>query len=178
MGTLSLECPLCCNEKFTSFHSLKYHLLRIVDNLNCSSCSKKFTNVRELIDHLDLECCGSKEGKSGIKSEVLDDVEECLEKSILAKALLKKRTDDEEDMEEEEAIVSIGEVEEEEDVESEAEDVDKEQNQLYECSTCEVQFTSVEEHIREFHAGTEVVLQVSDLLKTKYGQQRMRTVFF
>lgn len=149
MGSLTLECPLCCTEKFNSLHGLKYHLLSIMDNLTCSSCNEKFDSVRKLIDHLDLECCGNKEGNPVVKNEGVDNTEG---KSILAKALLKNQQG-EEQMEEETISVNA-EMEELED----SEDGDE---GLYECSTCQVQFESIEEHIKEFHAGTEVVIQVS-----------------
>lgn len=155
MGSLSLECPLCCTEKFPSFHSLKYHLLSIVDNLICSSCNERFSNVRELIDHLDMECCGNKKVQSTVKKEETD-MEEAIEKTVLAKALLKK-PEEETAMEETSTVEMI-----------EADTDDEETTaELYECSTCQVQFASIEDHIREFHAGSEVVIQVSFIYEKK-----------
>lgn len=111
--------------------------------------------MRELIDHLDRESCGSKEEQRGIKKET-EDIEEVIQKSILAKALLKKSDGTAGPMEE--TPDAPGEEMEEQEVIDEEEDGGEE---LYECSTCQMQFASIEEHIREFHEGTEVVLQVS-----------------
>lgn len=168
MGTLSLECPLCCTEKFSTLHGLKHHLLGIIDKLACSSCNQKFESVRELIKHLDVspdrECCGSSSNGQGtpIKKEE-EDVEEVIEKSILAKALLKKPEEQAEQMEETQDLTES--VDEVEGQEQEVEIFDEEL--LYECSTCQMQFPSIEEHIRDFHEGTEVVLQVSKVQKVQ-----------
>lgn len=114
--------------------------------------------MRGLIDHLDLESCGSKAEPSRIKEEYEVVEDESLEKSILAKALLKDDKPDEEQM-------AVDDLEEILSADMSAEDEannedDENKGGLYECSTCQVQFASVEDHIREFHAGTEVVIQV------------------
>lgn len=146
MVSISVQCPLCCTEEFSSLHSLKYHLLDVMENLKCSLCNEKFHGVRDLIVHLDG--CEKKNKKNATG----EDIEESLEKSILAKALLKKPGEEPMEEESENVLVTAEEVDD-----SDAEDGEL----LYECSTCQLQFASVEEHIKEFHAGTEVVLQVS-----------------
>lgn len=120
--------------------------------------------MRELIEHLDRESCGSKEEQSGIKKET-EDIEEVIEKSILAKALLKQPDGTAEPMEETPADEM-----KEQDVIDEEEDGGEE---LYECSTCQMQFASIEDHIREFHEGTEVVLQVSLQIISKFMADRL-----
>ncbi|XP_066597849.1 zinc finger protein 555-like isoform X2 [Prorops nasuta] len=56
MGSLSLACPMCCDETFSNLQSLKYHILSITDNLFCPGCSKRSESVMALIKHLDQ--CG------------------------------------------------------------------------------------------------------------------------
>lgn len=124
--------------------------------------------MRELITHLDSECSG-KGKSSSIKRESSDDVEESLDKSILAKALMQTQAGDEEAAKEDEAQEEVE--EEEDEVETDAvseEDVGKQVDmQLFECSTCKMQFTSVNEHVKEFHADTEVVFKVSGFVQSK-----------
>lgn len=59
MGSMSLVCPMCCGETFTSSQSLKYHLLSMTDNLYCPGCSERSDSVLALIEHLDY--CGQPE---------------------------------------------------------------------------------------------------------------------
>lgn len=56
MDSLSLKCPLCCDETFSSHDSLKYHLLSLIENLICPACDKTFYNLYHLTDHLGREC--------------------------------------------------------------------------------------------------------------------------
>lgn len=56
METLSLKCPLCCDETFSSHDSLKYHILSLTENLLCSACDKRFYNLYDLTDHLGNKC--------------------------------------------------------------------------------------------------------------------------
>lgn len=56
MGSLTLDCPLCCGETFHNPQSLKYHLLSMTDNLYCPGCSERLDSVLALIRHLDS--CG------------------------------------------------------------------------------------------------------------------------
>lgn len=49
---VQLDCPLCCNESFTSHDALKYHLLSIVDNLLCPVCGQRYEKLHELAEHI------------------------------------------------------------------------------------------------------------------------------
>lgn len=88
-----------------------------------------------------------------------DEIRDDLPKSILAKALLNKSEDDN-GFEPTNDVVGHEELQQQQD--NEGEDEEEEEGEgLYECSTCGTQFPSVEEHIREFHQGTEVLVLVS-----------------
>lgn len=62
MGSMSLICPMCCGETFTSSQSLKYHLLSMTDNLYCPGCSERSDSVLALIEHLDY--CGQPDSEA------------------------------------------------------------------------------------------------------------------
>uniref|UniRef100_A0A1Y1KSI2 C2H2-type domain-containing protein n=2 Tax=Photinus pyralis TaxID=7054 RepID=A0A1Y1KSI2_PHOPY len=150
MGTLQLHCPLCCTETFSCHNSLKYHLLSISDNLICPACGKRFERIFDLAMHLGNQCVDplvpeepehadeTPERFSPICVKVeADDLTDTVTSSILARALTKDTSAIQQQNEEE--------VSENED--------------LYVCSTCDIQFNSIEDHVREFHDGHEVYLQ-------------------
>lgn len=177
MGSLQFDCPLCCNETFTSQQSLKYHLLSIIDNLLCTICSSRFETILDLAKHLDEEC-----GKTGeeaanlnsfedihIKIEAEDSNDE-ISNSILAKALLAspknssllvRSNDSNESNKDNEDVSNETTDMDAENLTEENEEVgDEIDEEVYSCSSCGVSFTSIVEHIQEYHAGQEVVIEV------------------
>lgn len=50
-------CPLCCNNTFESKQALYDHLFNISSNLACSLCTKNFSTLEQLIDHLKSDNC-------------------------------------------------------------------------------------------------------------------------
>lgn len=163
MGSLLLECPLCCSEKFSSHHSLKYHLLSIIDNLICPACGKRFDKILDLAEHLGRECHEAEANVAApnlnIKQEEDDqDIENVLSKSILAKALLKKGAKKDAENEATNGIQINTEKDEVEEMTGEDDGED-----LFYCSSCAIHFTSVEDHLQKYHEGHEVFIQVSNL---------------
>lgn len=57
MGDLTLKCPLCCNETFSSRELLVQHLGSTIGNLFCPICNSKWPSVVQLIEHLSHESC-------------------------------------------------------------------------------------------------------------------------
>lgn len=165
MGSLQLECPLCCSEKFSSHHSLKYHLLSIIDNLICPSCNFRFDKILDLAEHLGRECHEANASAKppnlnpvfNIKEENQNDsdVESVIGKSILAKALLGK---DKEKDKSNESSNSNTQVESE--VQLEINDDNQKEEDLFYCSSCAINFTSIEEHLEKYHEGHEVLIEV------------------
>ncbi|XP_033209820.1 zinc finger protein 23-like isoform X2 [Belonocnema kinseyi] len=254
MGSLTLDCPLCCGETFHNPQSLKYHLLSMTDNLYCPGCSERLDSVLALIRHLDS--CGQssdleKEAKSKPKKEkrgsskpieVLvkethseneeksfeefepgdHEVESiCEERSIkvekpvnevakirstskvktrkIEKVFLKidnksensrtpdplmeisNSTDDEKFVEknviailpdgseilnDEVSMISMDHVNVQEIDESRLmrvkDELCEESDSLYSCSSCSMSFNSVLDHIKQYHDGQEVVLEMAE----------------
>lgn len=164
MGSLLLECPLCCSEKFSSHHSLKYHLLSIIDNLICPACSTRFDKILDLAEHLGRECHEAEASVSApnlnIKQEVEEDPdnENVLSKSILAKALMKTGTK-KGSKNSQAANAKQKKTEEADDPQQETNEEDGED--LFYCSSCAIHFTSVEDHLQKYHEGHQVFIQVS-----------------
>lgn len=168
MGSIQLECPLCCSEKFSSHHGLKYHLLSIIDNLICPACSKRFDKILDLAEHLGRECHetnanGGSAPNLNIKQEHVDDqdIENVLSKSILAKALLKKGSDEEvENSQQTNGIEQT--VTENNDTQEVDGSGEQDSEDLFYCSSCAIHFTSVEDHLQKFHEGHQVFIQDGD----------------
>lgn len=166
MGSLQLECPLCCSEKFSSHHSLKYHLLSIIDNLICPSCNIRFDKILDLAEHLGRECheANASAVPPNLKREINvkeesqsdGDVESVLSKSILAKALLGK--DKEKDKPNDS---SNSNTQAKNEVQVEINDDNRGEEDLFYCSSCAINFTSIEEHLEKYHEGHEVLIEVS-----------------
>lgn len=57
MGEPILYCPLCCNDTFESKQALYDHLFNISSNLVCSLCTKRFSTLEQLVDHLKSDNC-------------------------------------------------------------------------------------------------------------------------
>ncbi|KAF5290592.1 hypothetical protein FQR65_LT11543 [Abscondita terminalis] len=146
MGSLELHCPLCCTETFSCHSSLKYHLLSISENLICPSCGKRFEKIFDLAMHLGNKCLDPPDDinvednnnateQCFVKTEIMqEDDDATLSNSILAKALSRDN------------LKNVTENEQTED-------------DVYHCTSCEMNFTSVEEHIKSFHDGHEVFLE-------------------
>lgn len=137
MGTLRLNCPLCCTETFSSHKSLKYHLLSISDNLICPSCNKRFDNILDLAMHIGREC-GDVE---------IEDVPDTPSTFIKVEEIYENVLEPEDpDLNESNTELVDKQVEDSED--------------LYFCSSCDINFASVEDHLNEFHQGHEVMIEV------------------
>lgn len=160
MGTLQLHCPLCCSETFSCHNSLKYHLLSISENLICPSCGKRFERIFDLAMHLGNQCVDPlsepdvavEEKCANIESEPVtvtpicvkietDNATNTVTSSILARALTKDTVEDN----------SLDQHPNQED--------ESDNEEVYVCSTCDVQFNSIEDHVKEFHDGHEVYIQ-------------------
>lgn len=159
MGSLQFDCPLCCNESFSSQQLLRYHLLSIIDNLRCPVCSSRFDSIYELAKHLD-GVCDPKAANSiifdqvQIKIEQEDSNSNDISNSILAKALLSPKKNSlqsksTEDLTEENVL--------QENIQNDENENDED---VYSCSSCGISFTSIAEHINKYHAGQEVVVEV------------------
>ncbi|XP_051174552.1 zinc finger protein ZFP2-like isoform X2 [Leptopilina boulardi] len=253
MGSMSLVCPMCCGETFTSSQSLKYHLLSMTDNLYCPGCSERSDSVLALIEHLDY--CGQPDGEAKLNSkrktqkdankcqllmkelqsseekkdkEVKNDDNKSQKEVISAKKeekdktkkvpkiqstsqvklkkiekvfvkienkYLKKNQDqqdplmelsipiddvDEKLMEkhviailpdgseifndDEDTVITMDNIQEidESKLMKVKEELNEESDSLYNCSSCSMSFNSVLDHIKEFHDGQEVVLEMAD----------------
>lgn len=172
MGSLQLECPLCCNEIFEDKQSLKYHLLSFVDNIICPACDKRCQTVLDLAEHLGNDCCDRKDECAGdsdsqnqifIKQEVEDITDESFSTSILAKALLNKNIKNEVYKTNIKEAESASKNEYAQDVEMhDAEnEADKEfEEGVYSCVGCGMSFTNLIEHINQYHDEEEVVVEV------------------
>lgn len=151
MGSLQLECPLCCNETFSSHDTLKHHLLTMIDNLVCPSCELRFEKIFDLAEHLGRDCC-----ESNIKEDAGD--------SNYEQIIIKQEESDEGENEKESCDETMpndskSDKDVSENVEVPTKDEENEQ-ELYYCSSCATSFSSVQEHIQEYHQGQEVFLEV------------------
>ncbi|CAG9817606.1 unnamed protein product [Phaedon cochleariae] len=158
MSTLSLKCPLCCDEQFSSYDSLKYHILAVVENVLCPACNMRFENVLELAEHVGREC----KEKDDVSTPV--DV-------ALVKQEIPKIDDPSQCGTETEAPIAAGEIElQGNEVQSIGEnnpenmlDVDKNADCRYMCEMCNnMEFTSVQEHLDKYHEGEDVVLDTGE----------------
>lgn len=172
MGTLSLNCPFCCEEKFTSHNSLKYHILSMVDNIMCPACNCRCDDILDLADHLGRECKEKDiqpapidlipqvnikretnlelpspneevETNTALVNPKIEAEDNGYDKSILAKAL--SRT--------------------EEDTQNENEPPGEYSpaKVVYMCQMCNVNFTSIEEHLQKYHEGEEVIYVICSI---------------
>ncbi|XP_074040843.1 uncharacterized protein [Leptinotarsa decemlineata] len=139
-SALSLECPLCCEEKFSSHHSLKYHILSIIDNLLCPACNTRFDDILNLVEHLGRECRENDTNTEIIKKEYLESSCSPISKNGDLGQNSTKCLENEE---------------------SESNDIE-DGNLMYMCVMCNIQFTSMEEHVDKFHSGEEVILETEE----------------
>lgn len=161
MGTLHIKCPLCCNETFNSYDSLKSHLLNIFENLKCTACDKRCETLFELIEHIGEECCEENEKNSNAGDTSYEEI------------IIKHEDNDDEDQDDDNDSTSmllqtlsdnhnINEIEDDDFNKNKMKDEAEED--LYYCSSCDVSFPSINDHINEFHVGQEVFLEVSAFL--------------
>lgn len=134
-GTMvELNCPLCCNETFTSRLSLKTHILNILENICCRSCDEKFETLANLAKHLENDCGGGDLiiSKGISKHQDISNKNALGEDSILAKALLGGLPTDNQE----------------------------EENLPYYCQMCSMHLDNVEEHLKYYHDGQEVIMVI------------------
>ncbi|KAJ8916123.1 hypothetical protein NQ315_004490 [Exocentrus adspersus] len=170
MGTLSLNCPLCCDEKFASHSSLKYHILSMIDNIMCPACNYRCDNILDLAEHLGRECREKEveplpddsisqvtikdEGSGSGDLSYSPDGNES--KAVLINPKLEIQDPIENNGILEKALSETG------DDNMLNENEDSSAGVLYMCQMCNVQFTSVEEHLQKYHAGEEVIYEGED----------------
>lgn len=130
MDSLTLKCPLCCEETFTSHQSLKYHILSITENLFCPSCDKRFYNLSDLTEHLGRECTDE-------NSDVISNNKRDLCKN--EKSLPNESSSFS-------GVTLVPKVEV------------KGEEETYFCHMCNIDILSVEDHLSEFHQGEEIIM--------------------
>lgn len=166
MGSLQLECPLCCNDTFDDIQSLKYHLLSIIDNILCPACGERCETILELAEHIDKDCgkTDEKNNPDVIHIKIEDDTSTENHNSILAKALLSPKNvtkvvaDTKIENESGDNLMEKNDTEMQVDiVEGEGENAEEE---IYSCLGCGMSFTNIVEHIQEHHDGEEVIVEV------------------
>lgn len=134
METSLLKCPLCCEETFSSHHTLKYHILSLTENLLCPACDKRFYNLYDLTDHLGTECKDQNMLNTTNKIESGHDT--------LAKPIKSKENSENTSLELLTPKTEV--VENEEDT--------------YFCHMCNIDIRSVEEHLEQYHQGEEIIM--------------------
>lgn len=167
MTSKTLECPLCCNEVFTSHSSLKYHLLSMIENLTCPACSKRFEKILDLAEHLGRECNDDEDGNSNedvdintvlIKTEDTSGENENFNNSILAQALMKR--DNAAEIIETDNSKKNSVNKNAESSEQLHEQIENAEEYFY-CSSCAVSFVSIDKHLQQCHEGQEVYIEVN-----------------
>lgn len=135
-----LVCPLCCKETFSSRETLKHHLLGAISNLHCPSCDKLFANVQDLAQHLDKDCED--------RAETILDIKNFIVKQEAKDAKTAEVSD-----------IVVAEIEPPE-TEFSMEDCELEEGTFF-CSSCKFNFSSLEDHLMQFHEGENVAIEVS-----------------
>ncbi|CAG9864218.1 unnamed protein product [Phyllotreta striolata] len=141
MGTDALPCPLCCNESFSSRESLKEHIIDILNNLVCETCDTRFESVYNFVDHLETPC------ETSIKHEILSQENGSVQEN-----------GESNEQEEECTVTAVL----EERLENQKKVQPEEEKVTYMCVMCNIQFSSIEDHLDKFHAGEEVLLETED----------------
>ncbi|KAF5306261.1 hypothetical protein FQA39_LY08959 [Lamprigera yunnana] len=153
MGSLKLECPLCCTETFSCHNSLKYHLLSISENLICPSCGGRFEKILDLAMHLGEKCSSqSEENLSDSESPKMENKNTLDDIKIVA---VRSLEDDVENTLPATALFKIS------SSKAEGEDEENElcEDDVYHCSVCEMNFTSINQHLKAHHDGYEVFIE-------------------
>ncbi|XP_018323842.1 zinc finger protein 267-like isoform X2 [Agrilus planipennis] len=154
MCGVQLECPLCCKEVFSTYSALKNHLIQISQQLKCEICGLQFEKLRNFADHIGSECklnCKSESSEFCELQEELNSKEITLDHEVLCG----------------EPEVSKQDSNSSENLKS---------DELYHCSTCDINFTSVEEHIQEYHKGHEVFLEAPIELDKPLDSENYATI--
>lgn len=146
----------------------------MVEKLACPTCNEQFNDIQDLIEHLDQECQDTASSSSEqasfpastdvtvVKEEEVD-IENLLNKSILAKALLLKNKSGrtEGSMKVVETVVESGAAQLQLQITDPPQQKSGEED-VYYCSTCTINFTSIEKHLEKFHQGDEVFIEVGE----------------
>lgn len=150
MEPLSLKCPFCCEETFSSHLALKYHILSIFDNILCPACNCRFDTIMELIEHLDREC---KDQESNTELIAKDHIKtESEDFSITSKDIRVDNDQQEDEATSGDCLLKTA-------VDGNDEEYE---TPTFLCEMCNMQFESVEEHLEEFHEGEDVILVSSE----------------
>ncbi|CAG9831782.1 unnamed protein product [Diabrotica balteata] len=157
MGTQLLKCPLCCNEHFSSRQDLKCHITELLNSLSCPVCTSTFNSVIELSEHLDTECELSEGVSNQNEDESVSEIHEHSEQMLI------QLDETQQEPTNEHVEMVNDDTQQIEFIESEdiAEEVEENGNVIYECEVCKVQFNSIKNHLKEYHAGEDVVLQTN-----------------
>lgn len=171
---MHLECPLCCGEKFECQESLRYHLLSMTVNIYCPCCNQLCDGIPQLVDHLGTSQCSSNGPESNEKEDCEMTVLNIKEEDMSENFILEKHNenqsheDDAQNIELMSEALSVNTVVLEdgsimvEDHENDGVEIEPmvEGEEIYSCSSCGVNFTSIMEHIQQYHDGQEVVVEV------------------
>lgn len=133
MESLTLKCPLCCEETFSSHQSLKYHILSLTENLFCPSCDKRFYNLCDLTDHLGREC-----------KEIPEDISNQISSRDVSSTNPKKYLQNEINSSPGDANLPKTEI--------------KNEEETYFCHMCNINILSVEDHLSEYHQGEDIIM--------------------
>lgn len=137
---VELVCPLCCNETFASRETLKHHLLGVISNLRCPSCDEVFANVQDLTQHLDKDCED--------RAETILDIKNFIVKQEAKDGKTPEVSD-----------IVVAEIDPSETAFS-MEECELEEETFF-CSSCKFNFSSLEDHLMQFHEGENVAIEVS-----------------
>ncbi|XP_045500618.1 zinc finger protein 852-like isoform X3 [Colias croceus] len=152
MEDLTIQCPFCCTATFSSKESLVDHLSHIVERLVCPICKNSISSLDSLITHLKYDNC--------IETILLCQYTNGNSNKV-------EQTDVNLDFEENESNVSeANDLVENEQMDAKTEnqnqlDLENSDNieEMYSCNTCGVSFTSVMDHIQNYHNDEDVVVE-------------------
>lgn len=171
---MQLICPLCCDETFPSFSSLKYHLLSIAENLFCPACNSRFDDIPELVEHLDTECTKDEEPAKNEHKIVQLDKDSNIK--YIKIEMLNAASEEEKLDDQTETVIKVEHADDEPNigtsilaqalyagktnkpVETIVQDAEEVEETSYLCQMCNISFNSIEEHLEKYHQGEEVLI--------------------
>ncbi|XP_014273151.1 zinc finger protein 665 [Halyomorpha halys] len=176
-----LECPLCCAERFTDIFSLQSHLLDLCENIICPVCELQFRTIKTLAWHLGQECnnlskelpgpVNGKELNPSQSQETSFNISESSNKNINEELVIREEVPaNNEIIEKNNEFLTakdssfsadsdnIIEIESKSVYEECVEDNIEYSASLYSCSVCDITFSSIEEHLNEFHKDENVIV--------------------
>ncbi|KAJ8953950.1 hypothetical protein NQ318_019193 [Aromia moschata] len=183
LSALSLSCPLCCDEKFSSHSSLKYHILSIIDNLLCPACGARYDCMLELAEHLGRECKEKELKELPVPPSLSENIKQEAQSQTQEFPLLQNAAH--ELSNNSETVLLNPKIEAEDDANdsnnsilakalmakppsNNTELVEAEEQlpvgALYMCQMCDMSFNSIEEHLEKYHAGEELILETDENL--------------